>query len=62
MLGRRFDTPDRSFVFTGDTGPSDAVTKLAEGADVLVTEVGEIESMMKSFYQFDAEGPGGRLL
>ena len=35
----RFDTPDRSIVFTGDTGPSDAVTKLAQGADVLVTEV-----------------------
>jgi ribonuclease BN (tRNA processing enzyme) len=45
----RFDTPDRSFVFTGDTGPSEAVTKLAEGADVLVTEVEDIESMMKSF-------------
>lgn len=45
----RFDTPDRSFVFTGDTGPSEAVTKLAEGADVLVTEIENIDSMMKSF-------------
>ena len=35
----RFDTPDRSLVFTGDTGPSDAVTALAQGADLLVTEV-----------------------
>jgi ribonuclease BN (tRNA processing enzyme) len=35
----RFDTPGRSIVFTGDTGPSDAVTKLADGADVLVSEV-----------------------
>jgi ribonuclease BN (tRNA processing enzyme) len=35
----RFDTPGRSIVFTGDTGPSEAVTKLAEGADVLVSEV-----------------------
>lgn len=35
----RFDTPDRSIVFTGDTGPSDAVTELAKGADVLVSEV-----------------------
>jgi ribonuclease BN (tRNA processing enzyme) len=34
----RFDTPDRSVVFTGDTGPSDAVTQLAKGADVLVSE------------------------
>jgi len=35
----RFDTPDRSVVFTGDTGPSEAVAKLAKGADVLVSEV-----------------------
>jgi ribonuclease BN (tRNA processing enzyme) len=34
----RFDTADRSIVFTGDTGPSDAVTQLAQGADVLVSE------------------------
>lgn len=34
----RFDTPDRSVVFTGDTGPSDAVTQLAKGADMLVSE------------------------
>jgi len=35
----RFDTPDRVIVFTGDTGPSAAVTELAKGADVLVSEV-----------------------
>lgn len=35
----RFDTPSGSVVFTGDTGASDAVAKLAEGADVLVSEV-----------------------
>ena len=35
----RFDTPDRSMVFTGDTGPSDAVSTLAKGADMLVSEV-----------------------
>ena len=35
----RFETPDRVVVFTGDTGASDAVTELAKGADVLVTEV-----------------------
>jgi len=34
----RFDTPDRSVVFTGDTGPSDAVIELAKGADVIVSE------------------------
>lgn len=35
----RFDTPSGSVVFTGDTGPSPAVTRLAKGADVLVSEV-----------------------
>ncbi len=35
----RFDTSDRSVVFTGDTGPSDAVATLAKGADLLVSEV-----------------------
>jgi ribonuclease BN (tRNA processing enzyme) len=34
----RFETPDRVIVFTGDTGASDAVTELAKGADLLVSE------------------------
>jgi ribonuclease BN (tRNA processing enzyme) len=35
----RFDAADRSVVFTGDTGPSDAVAELAKGADLLISEV-----------------------
>ncbi len=35
----RFETLDKTIVFTGDTGPSEAVTELARGADLLVTEV-----------------------
>jgi ribonuclease BN (tRNA processing enzyme) len=35
----RIDTPHGSIVFTGDTGPSDAVARLSKGADVLVSEV-----------------------
>ena len=34
----RFDAADRSVVFTGDTGPSNAVAELAKGADLLVAE------------------------
>lgn len=34
----RFDTANRSIVFSGDTGPSDNLVSLAEGADVLVHE------------------------
>jgi ribonuclease BN (tRNA processing enzyme) len=35
----RFDTPDRSVVFSGDTAPCKALIDLASGADVLVHEV-----------------------
>lgn len=35
----RFDCPDRSIVFSGDTAPSDALVALAKDADVLVHEV-----------------------
>ena len=35
----RFDMPDRSIVFSGDTGYDDRVVELAGGADVLVHEV-----------------------
>ena len=42
----RFDTLDRSFLFTGDTGWSDAVIDLARGADVLVTEVTDTDDVI----------------
>lgn len=35
-FGYRFDTPDRSFVISGDTKPSENLVELARGADVLV--------------------------
>jgi ribonuclease BN (tRNA processing enzyme) len=35
----RFNTTHGSIVFTGDTGPSDAVIGLAKGADILVSEI-----------------------
>jgi ribonuclease BN (tRNA processing enzyme) len=38
-LAYRFDTPEGSVVFTGDTGPSQAVEHLAQNADILVSEV-----------------------
>lgn len=37
-LAYRFDTPDRSIVFSGDTAPSQSLVELARGADVLVHE------------------------
>ena len=42
----RFETPTRTVVFTGDTGPSQALVELARGADLLVTEVGASEELL----------------
>ena len=50
----RFNLPDRSIVYTGDTGPSDSVVALARGADLLVTEL-----IDPNFAEtFAARGPG----
>jgi ribonuclease BN (tRNA processing enzyme) len=43
----RFETPHGVIVFTGDTGPSNAVTQLAKGADVLVSEGGLQNAALK---------------
>lgn len=37
-LAYRFDAPDRSIVISGDTRPTEALVRLAKGADVLVHE------------------------
>lgn len=41
----RIETAGRSFVYTGDTGPSRNVELLAQGADVLVSEVIDVAKM-----------------
>ena len=41
----RFDCPDRSIVFSGDTRPSKSLVELAKGADVLVHEVMHMPSL-----------------
>ena len=38
-LSFRFDMPDRSIAYTGDTGPSENVERLAHGADLLISEI-----------------------
>jgi ribonuclease BN (tRNA processing enzyme) len=43
-LSLRFDLPGRSIVITGDTGPSAAVTTLAQGADVLVASILDLDA------------------
>ncbi|MCZ8322815.1 MAG: MBL fold metallo-hydrolase [Novosphingobium sp.] len=49
----RFDTADRSIVFTGDTGPSPRVEALARGADILVAEVIDLPSIERQWRSRD---------
>lgn len=53
-LSFRFDLADRSIVYTGDTGPSDAVTALAKGADMLVSELIDGKTVSSMAAQADA--------
>ena len=43
----RFDCPDRSIVFSGDTAPSKSLVALAKDADVLVHEVMYLPALEK---------------
>jgi ribonuclease BN (tRNA processing enzyme) len=43
----RFETSDRVVVFTGDTGPNDALTNLAKDADLLISEANSVEERMQ---------------
>jgi ribonuclease BN (tRNA processing enzyme) len=45
----RFETPDKVVFFTGDTGPSDAVVELANGADLYVTETTSPEDVVELY-------------
>ncbi|WP_188657185.1 MBL fold metallo-hydrolase [Sphingomonas metalli] len=45
-LSLRFDLPGRSIVYTGDTGPSPAVERLAKDADLLVSEMIDVAGTM----------------
>jgi len=42
----RIETPQRTIVFTGDTGPSANVVALAQGADLLVSEVIDVDQTL----------------
>jgi ribonuclease BN (tRNA processing enzyme) len=44
----RFETPYGAIVFTGDTGASAAVEGLAKGADVLISEVEDLDATEKT--------------
>lgn len=43
-LSFRFNLDDRSIVYSGDTGPSAAVEKLANGADLFIAEMMDVDA------------------
>ena len=45
--GFRFDTPDRSIVISGDTGPTDETIKACSGCDILIHEAQPLELYAK---------------
>lgn len=45
-LSLRFDSPTRSMVFTGDTGPCNALAEFTKGAQLLVGELINVEKTM----------------
>lgn len=54
-LSFRFDTEYGSVTVTGDTGPSEAVEKLAKDSDVLVAEIVDLPSIQRAL---EAINPG----
>ena len=60
-LSLRFDAPDRSIVFTGDTGPCAALEKFARGAQLLVGELIDVEKTMARIRAANPDMPEDRL-
>lgn len=56
-LSYRFDMGDRSITYSGDTGPSTALTDLARGSDLLVSEVMALEPIMASILAMRPDMP-----
>jgi ribonuclease BN (tRNA processing enzyme) len=50
-LSFRFDIGGRSITYTGDTGPSGAVDSLSAGTDMLVSEVIDLDRLLKDIRQ-----------
>ena len=50
-LSYRFDYNGHAIGFTGDTGPSEAIARLEQGADLLVSEVMDKPAMIAAFNQ-----------
>jgi ribonuclease BN (tRNA processing enzyme) len=60
-LAFRFDAPGRSIAYTGDTGPSPAVERLAQGADLLVTEMIDFDRTLAEIHRVSPNMPAAAM-
>ena len=60
-LSLRFDLNDRTVVFTGDTGPCDALVTLSQGADLIVGEMMDLDITMGRIRAMNQGMPEERL-
>lgn len=60
-LGFRFDLPGRVIVYTGDTGPSAAMEDLARGADLLISEMMDVDATMPAIRRNNPAIPEAKL-
>lgn len=60
-LSFRFDTIGRSIVYTGDTGPSEALEQLARSTDLLVSEMIDIDATVANIRRNSPTMPAGAL-
>ena len=56
-LSFRFNLDDRTIVYTGDTGPSPAVVDLAKNADLLISEMMDIDAVMVNVKRSNPNAP-----
>lgn len=59
-LSLRFDTPDKSYLFTGDTGECAEVEALARGVDVIVGEMMDVDHVMGKVRAHNPDMPEDR--
>lgn len=57
----RFDLPGRSILYTGDTGPSAAVERLGKGADILISELIDVDATVATVQRMAPDQTGPQL-
>lgn len=60
-LSFRFETPDKTIVYTSDTGPSTEVETLSKDADIFISEMIDVELVIDLIKKTDPHLPAKRL-